>query len=274
VIEAYTENSVLLDIQKVSKSYGEKLVLREVSATIRDIQFPGRVQGQIVGFLGPSGAGKTTLFRIMAGLEQPSSGRVVLDHEERAVRAGEVGVVAQNYPLFAHRTVMGNLMLAASKTSQKTASQMTRVVEYLVQFDLLDCREKFPAQLSGGQRQRSAILQQVLNQGHYLLMDEPFSGLDPIAKQKTETLIQRIANLDEANCVIIVTHDVRAAISTCDHLWILGRDRDAEGKILPGAYIKESVNLIDRGLCWRPEIRQTPEFAQAVEEMEKKFVNL
>lgn len=271
--DIYTENSILLSIEKVSKSYGDKLVLREVSATVRDIQVTGRVQGQVVGFLGPSGAGKTTLFRIMAGLEQPTSGRVVLDHEQQAVKAGEVGVVAQDYPLFAHRTVWGNLLLAAEKTTVlKNAKE--RVMNYLLDFDLMDCMEKYPAQLSGGQRQRSAIIQQVLCSSHYLLMDEPFSGLDPIAKRKTEELITRIADLDELNTIIIVTHDVRAAVSVSDHLWLLGRDRDAQGKLVPGAYIKESVNLIDQGLCWHPEIRLTPEFAAAVAEIEEKFVNL
>jgi ABC-type multidrug transport system ATPase subunit len=75
VITAYTEHDVLLRIEAVSKSYGDKLVLRNVSATVKDIQVAGQITGQIVGFIGPSGIGKSTLFRIMAGLEAPTSGR-------------------------------------------------------------------------------------------------------------------------------------------------------------------------------------------------------
>lgn len=269
----YSEHDVLLKIEGVSKSYGDKLVLRDVSATVKDIQVTGVVTGQIVGFIGPSGIGKSTLFRIMAGLEKPSAGRVVLDHEEKPVQAGEVGVVAQGYPLFAHRTVFSNLMLAARKRSN--ASQAEHDVRtYLHDFDLYDVFGKYPAQLSGGQRQRCAIIQQVLSGGHYLLMDEPFSGLDPIAKRKTENLIQKIANLDELNTIIIVTHDIRAAVAVADHLWLMGRDRDKEGKIIPGAYIVDTINLIDRGLAWHPEIRTMPEFTEAVIEIEGKFAQL
>lgn len=215
-------------------------------------------------------AHNSTLFRIMAGLEKPSSGRVVLDNQDHPVEAGQVGVVAQNYPLFAHRTVYSNLMLAAKKGGKGMAD----VINYMTGFDLMDCPGKYPAQLSGGQRQRCAILQQVLCGQSVILYDEPFSGLDPIAKRKTEGLIQKIANLTEVSTAVIVTHDIRAAIAVSDHLWLLGRGRDAEGKVVPGAYIVETVDLIARDLAWHPDIRTTLEFAQAVVEIEQKFVNL
>lgn len=270
---AYTEEDPLLQVQDVSKDYSGKLVLKHVSVVIRDIKVAGEVRGQIVGFIGPSGSGKSTLVRIMAGLDQPTSGQIVLDGQPGPVRAGDVGLVAQSYPLFAHRTVMGNLMRAARK--QLTAQEARdRVVTYLADFDLAQEVHLYPRQLSGGQRQRVAILQQVLAGHQILLMDEPFSGLDPIAKKKTQILIQKIANLDERNTIVIVSHDIAAVAAVADHIWMLGREHDEAGKIVAGANIVETYNLIDRGLAWRDDIESQPEFGMFVRELNERFEGL
>ena len=109
----YTYGKTLLKIEDVSLEYDGRPILKHVSAEVKDIICPDHVQGQVVGFLGPSGIGKTQLFRIIAGLNKPTSGRVTINGENQPVVAGEVGVVSQNYPLFEHRTVMSNLMLSA-----------------------------------------------------------------------------------------------------------------------------------------------------------------
>lgn len=270
---AYTESEPLLQVQDVSKDYSGKLVLKHVSATIRDIRVVGQVKGQVVGFIGPSGIGKSTLVRIMAGLIPPSSGQVVLDGNHLPVRAGDVGLVAQSYPLLAHRTVMGNLMRASRK--QLAAKEAhDRVVGYLADFDLAQEANLYPRQLSGGQRQRVAILQQILVGHQCLMLDEPFSGLDPIAKKKTQVLIQKIANLDDRNSVIIVSHDISAVAAVADHIWVMGRDHDAAGKVVVGAYIVETYNLIDRDLTWHEDIELLPQFALLVRELNEKFKEL
>lgn len=269
-----TYGETLLRIDHVGLSYGDKVILRDVNAEIRDIIREGCTQGQVVGFLGPSGIGKTQLFRIVAGLNHPSSGQVLVNSTLTPVKAGMVGVVAQNYPLFENRTIFSNLMLAAKQMNQSSEAAHEKVLAYLKRLDMLDQAQLYPAQVSGGQRQRIAIAQQLLCSEHFLLMDEPFSGLDVLMEAKVCELINEIACLDELNTIIVVTHDVTAAASVADHLWLMGRDRDERGNVIPGARIQETFDLIERDLCWHPGIVNSPHFLEFVREVKEKFQTL
>ncbi len=270
----YTLGKTLLKIENVSLVYDDRPILKDVNAEVRDIMVPGRTQGQVVGFLGPSGCGKTSLFRIIAGLNKPTSGRVSVNGFDRPVRAGEVGVVAQSYPLFEHRTVMGNLLLAAKQKNGDSGDPRDRVMALLKEFELEDKFNLYPAQLSGGQRQRCAIIQQILCGDHFLLMDEPFSGLDLLMLEKTCELITKVADMDDLNTIIVVTHDVTAACSVADHIWLMGRDSDAKGSKIPGSRIVKEFNLIERDLCWQPDIITKPQFTNFVREVKEEFRRL
>lgn len=271
---SYSIGKTLLKIENVCVEYDGRPVLKNVNAEVRDITVPGRIQGQVVGVLGPSGCGKTTLFRIIAGLNTPTTGRVTVNGLDRPVRAGEVGVVAQSYPLFEHRTVLGNLMLAAKQKENDTKVARDKVFGLLREFELEDKFSLYPTQLSGGQRQRCAIIQQILCSEHFLLMDEPFSGLDLLMLDKTCELITKVADLDDLNTIIVVTHDVTAACSVADHLWLMGRDSDANGAKLPGSRIVKEYNLIERDLCWHPGIITTAPFTDFVREVKEEFRRL
>jgi len=274
VPERCTYGETLLKIDHVSLSYDDKIILRDVNAEIRDIVREGRTQGQVVGFLGPSGIGKTQLFRIVAGLNHPTSGQVLVNSTLTPVKAGMVGVVAQNYPLFENRTIFSNLQLAANQMEQRHEAAHEKVLKYLKRLDMLDQSQLYPAQISGGQRQRVAIAQQLLCSEHFLLMDEPFSGLDVVMEAKVCELINEIACLDELNTIIVVTHDVTAAATVADHLWLMGRDRDASGNFIPGARIQETYDLIERDMCWHPEITNSPKFLEFVREVKERFQTL
>lgn len=268
----YQTGASLLRIENVCLEYEGRAILKNVNAEIKDIIVPGQITGQVVGFLGPSGIGKTQLFRIMAGLNRPTTGRVTVNGQDRPVIAGEIGVVAQSYPLFEHRTVFSNLMIAAQQQDPKTAKE--RVLTYLDEFDLVDRAHSYPAQLSGGQRQRCAIIQQVLCSEHFLLMDEPFSGLDLIMLDKTCGMLQKIANLHELNTIIVVTHDIAAAATIADHLWLMGRETAPDGSKVQGSRIMKEFNLIDRDLAWHPGIANTPAFSSFVREVKDEFRKL
>jgi NitT/TauT family transport system ATP-binding protein len=255
-------------------SYGDKVILKGVNASIKNVVRPDVVQGQIVALLGPSGIGKTTLFKVLAGLEHPQTGSVLVGPEGKLVQAGDVGVVAQSYPLLNHRSIYNNLKFAglqSGKTRQQTAELNEK---YLVGFNLWDHKDKFPIQLSGGQRQRVAIAQQLMCSEHYLIMDEPFSGLDVVALAKVRKLLLSAVNMHEQNTFIIVTHDVTSAVSVADTIWLMGRDHDEQGNVIPGARIMDTIDLIERDICWHDDPTLTAEAPQLIHEIKQRFLTL
>lgn len=270
----YSLGKSLLKIENVCLEFDGVPVLKSVNAEIRDIVVPGKVKGQVIGILGPSGCGKTSLFHIIAGLHKPTSGRVTVNGFDRPVRAGEVGVVAQSYPLFEHRTVLSNLMLGALQKESNAKVARDKVMTFLKEFELDDKFNLYPVQLSGGQRQRCAIIQQILCSEHFLLMDEPFSGLDLLMIEKTCALIIKVADMDDLNTIIVVTHDVTAACSVADHLWLMGREHDGNGAMKQGSTIVKEYDLIERDLCWHPSIITTAKFTDFVREVKEEFRRL
>jgi ABC-type nitrate/sulfonate/bicarbonate transport system ATPase subunit len=271
---SYEFKNTILKVENVSLSIGGNPILRDVNVDIRDVVRPGVTQGQIVGFLGPSGIGKTKLFEVLAGLIQPDTGQVLIGDPLTPVKIGRVGVVQQSYPLFNHRTVMGNLRVAVDQKGIPSNERHDKCTEMLAHFGLEGYANRFPAELSGGQRQRVAIAQQLLCSDNFLLLDEPFSGLDIIMIERVCQLLRTIATLQEQNTIIIVSHDIESTASIADTLWCMGRDQDAQGNFIPGAKIKHTFNLMDRGLAWQDNVMSRPEFHNLVDEVRRVFKTL
>lgn len=264
----------LLKVEGVSQTLGGKPVLRDVHLEVKNVTRPGMQQGQVVSLLGPSGMGKTRLFRILAGLDKPDTGTVLVGKELQPVTRGRVGVVFQHYPLFDHRTVLSNVIVAGQQVGKTKAEAAAEGRGLLKRFGLEGNEGKYPAQLSGGMRQRVAIAQQFMCSDDLLLMDEPFSGLDPLAITRMIEFIQEVAAQDEMKTIVIVTHDITAAIEVSDTIWMLGRDRDAQGQPVPGARIQHEYNLIERGLAWQKGITSSKEFMALLAEIREAFPRL
>ena len=279
----YEKKETILKVEGVSLTLGGTQILKDINIEVKDIVRPGVSQGQIIGFLGPSGIGKTKFFEMLSGIipinGKNATGKVLIGTALEPVKIGKVGVIQQNYPLFEHRTIYGNLDIAAKIKYPIKSERAERIEDVLKRLDLDKKRNSYPLELSGGQRQRAAIAQQVLCSNNFLLMDEPFSGLDPVAIKKVSNLIIEVANMNELNTIIIVSHDILSTAAIADTLWVMGRDRemvkDKEGVekevIIPGAKIKHEYDLLQRGLAWRPNIETTPEFHALCDELRGLF---
>ena len=269
----YEFKETLLTLSNLCLTLGERPVLHDVCGSIRNVTRPGLLQGQVVAVLGPSGIGKTQLFRIMSGLSRPDRGQVLVGPEQEPVERGKVGVVAQTYPLFEHRTLLDNLLVAARQAGLAKREAVARSREMLERFELAAHAQAYPVTLSGGQRQRAAIAQQLIRPRRLLLMDEPFSGLDPLMVRAVCRLITQVASRDEQLSIVIVTHDVGAALAVADTLWLLGRARDERG-VSQGARIVHTIDLMERGLAWQPDAAQSPVFDATKREVEARFASL
>lgn len=132
--EYYFTEEEILRVENVSLSYGDKLILRDINVSIMDVKRKDQPStGQIIGFLGPSGRGKTQLFKILSGLNKPTTGTVLV--HGKPVYPGDVGVVAQNYPLFMHHTIMGNLELSVKKSKLTKSERKDKIENYLERFN-------------------------------------------------------------------------------------------------------------------------------------------
>ena len=205
-----------IEIRHVSLTYqspdGELEALRDVSFEVAD--------GSFVSIVGPSGCGKSTLLSLIAGLERPTEGAILLDGEAVTAPTEKVGFMPQRDQLFEWRTIWRNVMLGPEIRGEDTKARQAAVRALLEQYALAGFAGKQPAQLSGGMRQRCALIRTLAVEPSVLLLDEPFSALDYQTRLAVSADISRIIRQTNKTAVL-VTHDISEAISMSDRIVVL-----------------------------------------------------
>lgn len=204
----------LLAINNLKKTYKNLEVLKNISFSVN--------KGEFISILGASGCGKTTLLRLIAGLEKCDSGSIEIEGKDATYLSAvqrNIGMVFQNYSLFPNMTVWQNITYALKSRSNKKFD--TGLVENIIQkCELQTLLSRYPYQLSGGQQQRTAIARSLVMNPRILLFDEPFSALDVAIRQKLRVLIKQLQN-DLDITMIYVTHDQEEAFTLSDRIIIL-----------------------------------------------------
>ena len=207
----------VLTLDEVTKEFGPECAVEELSLDVRP--------GELLTFLGPSGCGKTTMLRMIAGLEEPTSGSITLAGERVAdgesfvpPERRDVGIVFQNFALFPHLTVRENIAFGLSDADD--AATAARVDELLELVDMPSHGEKTPNQLSGGQKQRVALARSLAPEPDLLLLDEPFSNLDVRLRVEMREEVRRILKQTGVTAVS-VTHDQEEALSISDRVAVM-----------------------------------------------------
>jgi ABC-type sugar transport system ATPase subunit len=205
--------------EAIEKSFGRTQVVKGVSLEIRDREF--------VALLGPSGCGKTTCLRMLAGLEEPTSGRILLDGEDvtyKKPRARDIAMVFQNYALYPHMTVRRNILMGLKYRGVPGDQIGPRIEEAVKLLDIGDLLERMPAELSGGQRQRVALGRAIVRHPKALLMDEPLSNLDAALRAKMRVEL-KLLQKRVSTTTLYVTHDQREAMTMADRIAVMNEGR-------------------------------------------------
>jgi len=206
-----------LQFQEVSFAYG--IEGKQVVSMLDSLDFTVH-QGEFISIIGASGSGKTTLFKLITGLEQPNSGRLLLDGEEKENRLGHIGYMPQQDLLMPWRTILANAALPLEIKGVKRREAHKRVLQLLEEFGLKGTEAKYPGDLSGGMKQRVSFLRTILSGANVLLLDEPFSALDAITRlTMQEWLLEQWAKWQ--NTILFITHDVDEALFLSDRVFVL-----------------------------------------------------
>jgi lipopolysaccharide export system ATP-binding protein len=217
------DDTTVLRTENLVKKYGNRTVVNNVSFNVK--------QGEIVGLLGPNGAGKTTSFYMTTGLVSPNSGRIFLDEKEitkypvyKRARAG-IGYLAQEASVFRKMTVEDNIAAVLEMTGKPLEYQKEKLESLISEFRLQKVRKNLGDRLSGGERRRTEIARCLAIDPKFIMLDEPFAGVDPIAVEDIQYIVWKLK--DKNIGILITDHNVQETLSITDRAYLL-----FEGRVL------------------------------------------
>lgn len=254
----YNMKDTLLYVENLNITYGDKTIVKDVNFVEKDVVREGSTTGQVIAFVGRSGRGKSTIFRALTGMVKPTTGRILItdltsqnEMDAKEVSEGDIGFVDQKYTLFRNKTIMESLLFAMRKNPVSKEEKNKIILDYLTKWGLDGVKDSYPCELSGGQRQRTAIIEQILCSEHFIVMDEPFSGLDVGNIENVKEAFNLIGSQHEINTIIFSTHDIELAVELADSIYIIGYPRIGNELANYGTIVKH-VDLKELGLAWKP----------------------
>ena len=253
----YSTHNTLLYVENLSVAYGDKTVIKDINFVEKDVVRENNITGQVIAFVGRSGRGKSTLFRAMTGLIKPTTGKILIadtetdsENDAKEVHEGDIGFVDQKYTLFRNKTVYQALLFALRKKDIPKEEKHTKIMSYLSDWGLEKVKDQYPCELSGGQRQRTAIIEQILCSGHYMVLDEPFSGLDVGNIEDVKNAFNLITSTHEFNTIIYSTHDIELAVELADSIYVIGYPT-IDGKRADYGTIVKHFDMKELDLAWK-----------------------
>jgi polar amino acid transport system ATP-binding protein len=213
--------------------------------------------GQIIAVVGRSGRGKSTFFKALTGLVKPKTGKILIRdfskediNAARDVKEGDIGFVDQKYTLFRHKTVRQTFEYALRKSNLPKEKVAEKIEDYASRWGLTASLEKYPNELSGGQRQRTAIIEQLFSSDKYIVLDEPFSGLDVGNIAEVKKTFEMLSDDCEQNTIMFSTHDIKLAIEIAQSIYVIGQPT-IDGQRKDYGTIVAHYDLRELGLCWK-----------------------
>ncbi|MBU2997609.1 ATP-binding cassette domain-containing protein [Cellulophaga baltica] len=253
----YTSQNTLLYVENLSVAYGDKTIIKDINIVEKDTVRDGSVTGQVIAVVGRSGTGKSTFFRALTGLVKPTTGKVLIADtttdsidDAKEVHEGDIGFVDQKYTLFRNKTVYEALQFALRNKEMSKEEKDKQILTYLKDWGLEKAKDQYPCELSGGQRQRTAIIEQIFCSGHYMVLDEPFSGLDVGNIQDVKNAFKLITESHEFNTIIYSTHDIELAVELADSIYVIGYP-EIDGKKMPYGSIVKHIDMKALGIAWK-----------------------